>query len=48
MSCTKNMTFEECELEILRNAVDNAEKSEGAKLVSQSRSGDKLLIAVPP
>ena len=34
MSCTKNMTFEECELEILRNAVDNAEKSEGAKLVS--------------
>jgi hypothetical protein len=28
------MTFEECELEILRNAVDNAEKSEGAKLVS--------------
>ena len=34
MSCTKNMTFEECELEILRNAVDHAEKSEGAKLVS--------------
>lgn len=34
MSCTKNMTFEECELEILRNAVDSAEKTEGAKLVS--------------
>lgn len=34
MSCTKNMSFEECEMEILRKAVDGAEKTEGAKLVT--------------
>lgn len=34
MSCTKNMSFEECELEILRKAVDNAEISAATKLIS--------------
>ena len=34
MSCTKDMSFEECELEILRKAVDNAETSAATKLIS--------------
>ena len=34
MSCPKGMSFEDCELEILRKAVDNAETSEATKLIS--------------
>ena len=34
MSCDKNMTFEECELAILRTAVDNIDKQEGEKLLN--------------
>lgn len=34
MSCPKGMPFEECELEILRRAVDNAETSEASKLIA--------------
>jgi hypothetical protein len=30
--CNDNMTFEECELAILRNAVDETEKLQGEKL----------------
>jgi hypothetical protein len=33
MSCDKKMTFEECELAILRHAVDNVDKIEGEELL---------------
>ena len=32
--CDKNMTFEECELSILRNAVDHIEDKQGKKKLS--------------
>ena len=31
MSCDKRMTFEECELAILRAAIDKAEEKQGKK-----------------
>ena len=31
MSCKKNMSFEECELAILRSAVDKMDKKTGKK-----------------
>jgi hypothetical protein len=34
MVCDKNMTYEECELAILRSAVDRVGKQEGAKLLN--------------
>ena len=33
MSCDKKMTFEECELAILRQAVDSVDKIEGEELL---------------
>ena len=33
MACTSDMTFEECELAILRENVDKAEKKQGKKLL---------------
>ena len=33
VKCDKNMTFQECELNILRNAVDKIETIEGSRMV---------------
>ena len=34
MKCDKNLTFQDCELAILRSAVDNIDKQEGEKLLN--------------
>ena len=34
MSCEKTMTFEECELAVLRSAVDKMEKKSGRKKIN--------------
>ncbi len=34
MSCDKTMTFEECELAVLRSAVDKMEKKSGRKKIN--------------
>ena len=34
MSCDKNMTFEECELAVLRSSVDKMEKKTGRKKIN--------------
>ena len=36
--CDKNMTFEECELSILRNAVDHIENKQGKKKIIRPRN----------
>ena len=36
--CDKNMTFEECELSILRNAVDHIENKQGKKNYQTQKS----------
>ena len=43
--CDKNLTFEECEMTILRAAVDSSEKREGKKLV-KSPETQKLISIV--
>lgn len=44
MVCEKGITFEECELAILRMAVDNIGKKEGAKLLQNSEVKDIIKI----
>ena len=40
-SCKKNMSFEECELAILRQAVDKADVIEGEKLLKDPEVKNK-------
>ena len=43
MKCEKGLTFEECELAILRQAVDKIEKKTGRKMINNP-TVKKLLI----
>ena len=42
--CNGNLTFEECELTILRSAVDKAEKIQGAKSATSDEIKKMILI----
>ena len=41
--CDEKMTFEECELAILRHAVDETEKLQAEKIVKNEMSTDKKI-----
>ena len=42
--CDNNMTFHDCELEILRNAIDESEKQRGSKIVNSEEVQKMLKI----
>ena len=44
MSCDKTMTFEECELAVLRSAVDKMEKKSGRKKIRGSYKSNGVYI----
>ena len=44
MKCGKGLTFEECELAILRHAVDNIEKKTGRKMINNPTVQEIILI----
>ena len=44
MSCDKTMTFEECELAVLRSAVDKMEKKSGSKMINDPDIQDIIRI----
>ena len=45
MACTSTMTFEDCELAILRENVDKAEKEQGKyKLTLSSRRSNEIIM----
>ena len=44
MSCEKTMTFEECELAVLRSAVDKMEKKSGRKKINDPDIAEIIII----
>ena len=46
MACEKGMSFEDCELAILRMAVDKIDKREGAKMLKNPEVKELSLIHI--